>query len=166
MADSNLLFSFDDLTRKDKAVKQLEKHFKRAGTAPVSVEADAKVRRTSGVSYRRVNLTFSDSQIVELRIKRPGDIFQVRLNRKVLPMTNQDDHTKAIGEIVQAMDRGRSAFQKRMAKAKVQLPKRMKTAAPKMETRLEQKRDSLKEAIADAKQQLAEILPEEAPEGS
>lgn len=154
---ANLLFSFDDLTRKDKAVKELEKHFKRAGANPVSVDVDSRVKRTSGVSYREISLTFSDSQVVKLRIKRPGDIFQVMLNRKVMPMANQDDHTKAIGEIVQAMDRGRTAFQKRLAKAKVKLPKRMKTAAPRMEKRLEEKRDALREAVEDARQQLAEL---------
>ncbi len=154
---ANLLFSFDDLTRKDKAVKELEKYFKRAGTTPVSVDVDSRIKRTSGVSYREISLTFSDSQVVKLRIKRPGDIFQVMLNRKVMPMRHQDDHAKAIGEIVQAMDRGRTAFQKRLAKAKVQLPKRMKTAAPRMEKRLEEKRDALKEAVEDARQQLAEL---------
>jgi len=159
---ANLLFSFDDLTRKDKAVKELEKHFKRAGANPVSVDVDSRVKRTSGVSYREISLTFSDSQVVKLRIKRPGDIFQVMLNRKVMPMANQDDHAKAIGEIVQAMDRGRTAFQKRLAKAKVKLPKRMKTAAPRMETRLEEKRDALKEAVDDARQQLAELKPDAA----
>ncbi|WP_062359737.1 defense against restriction DarA-related protein [Vreelandella aquamarina] len=154
---ANLLFSFDDLTRKDKAVKELEKYFKRAGTTPVSVDVDSRIKRTSGVSYREISLTFSDSQVVKLRIKRPGDIFQVMLNRKVMPMRHQDDHAKAIGEIVQAMDRGRTAFQKRLAKAKVQLPKRMKTAAPRMEKRLEEKRDALREAVEDARQQLAEL---------
>lgn len=156
---AKLLFSFDDLTRKDKAVKELEKHFKRAGTTPVKIEVDSRVRRTSGVSYREISLTFSDSQIVKLRIKKPGDIFQVLLNRKVMPMANQDDHAKAIGEITQAMDRGRTAFQRRLSRARVKLPKRMTTAAPRMEKRLEEKRDALKEAIADARQQLAELSP-------
>lgn len=161
MADK-LLFSFDDLTRKDKAVKALERHFKRAGANPVSVDVDARVKRSSGVSYREISLTFSDSQVVKLRIKRPGDIFQVMLNRRVIPMRHQDDHLKAIGEIVQAMDSGRTAFQRRLARAKVKLPKRMKTAAPRMEKRLEEKRDALKEAVEDARQQLAELRPDAA----
>ncbi|MCO7216890.1 hypothetical protein [Halomonas sp. OfavH-34-E] len=159
---ADLLFSFDELNRKDKAVKQLEKHFTRAGAAPVSVEVEPRIKRTSGVSYREVSLTFADSQVVKLRIKKPGDIFQVLLNKKVMPLRHQDDHPKAIGEIVKAMDSGRSAFQKRLAKAKVQLPKRMKTSAPRMEKRLEEKRDALKEAVEDARQQLAELKPDAA----
>lgn len=152
-----LLFSFDDLTRKDKAIKELEKYFRRAGTSPVSVDVDSRVKRSSGVSYREVSLTFADSQMVKLRIKRPGDIFQVLLNRKVIPMANQDDHAKAIGEITQAMDRGRTSFQRRLARAKVKIPGRLVTAVPRMEKQLEDKRDALKEAVSDAQQQL-EVL--------
>lgn len=155
-----LLFSFDELTQKDKSVKVLEKHFKRAGANVVSVDIEPRIKRASGVSYREISLTFSDSQVVKLRIKRPGDIYQVMLNRKVMPLRHQDDHAKAIGEIMQAMDKGRTAFQKRMAKAKVKLPKRMKTAAPRMEKQLEEKRDALKEAVEDAQQQLAELKPD------
>ncbi|WP_445157656.1 defense against restriction DarA-related protein [Halomonas sp. E14] len=156
---ANLLFSFDDLSRKDKAVRDVEKYFRRAGANPVSVDVDSRIKRTSGVSYREIGLTFSDSQVVKLRVKRPGDIFQVLLNRKVVPMANQDDHVKAIGEIVQAMDRGRTAFQRRLSRARVELPKRMKTAAPRMEKRLEAKRDALRDAVDDARQQLAELRP-------
>ncbi|MGP8289033.1 hypothetical protein ACT3OH_02040 [Vreelandella zhanjiangensis] len=159
---AKLLFSFDELTQKDKSVKVLEKHFKRAGANVVSVDVDPRIKRASGVSYREISLTFSDSQVVKLRIKRPGDIYQVMLNRKVMPMTNQDDHAKAIGEIIRAMDQGRSAFQKRMAKAKVKLPKRMTTAAPRMEKQLEEKRDALKEAVEDARKQLSELTTEAA----
>lgn len=159
---ARLLFSFDDLTRKDKAVKELEKLFKRAGANPVSVDIDARIKRSSGVSFREISLTFADSQTVKLRIKRPGDIFQVMLNRKVMPMTHQDDHSRAVGEIVQAMERGRTAFQKTLARARVKLPSSMKTAAPRMETLLEEKRDALREAVEDARQQLAKLQPEAA----
>ncbi|MGO2878512.1 MAG: hypothetical protein ACTIDT_01010 [Halomonas sp.] len=157
-----LILSFDDLTRKNKAVKELEKHFRRAGANVVSVDVDPRIKRTSGVSYREISLTFSDSQVVKLGIKRPGDIFQVMLNRKALPLRHQDDHAKAIGEIIRAMDSGRTAFQKRMAKAKVKLPARMTTAAPRIEKRLEEKRDALKEAVEDARKQLSELKPEAA----
>ena len=37
-----------------------------------------------------------DEERVVLRIKQSGDIFQVLLNGKVLPIKNQDDHVKAI----------------------------------------------------------------------
>lgn len=154
MADKKLLFSFEDFSSKDRATKAVVKYFTRAGANAVQIDASAAVRRTSGVSYRELTLTFADSQAVALRIKQTGDIFQVLLNGKVLPLVNQDDHAKAIAEVAKAMDSARSAFQKKLARAKAKLPASIKTAAPKMEQVLTEKRDSLKEAIAEAQQEL------------
>ena len=102
-------------------------------------------------------LTFADSQRVLLRIKQSGDIFQVVLNGKPLPIKNQDDHVKAIAEIVKAMDAGRSRFQKLMAAAKVRPPAGIRTAAPRMEQVLTEKRDALRSAIDDVRQQIASL---------
>lgn len=118
----NLLFSFEDLSSKDKAFKQVSRYFSRAGANIVQHEIPSKIKRTSGISYREMLLTFADSQRVTLRIKQTGDIFQVLLNDKILPIKEQDDHVKAIAEIVQAMDAGRSRFQKKLAAAKVRPP--------------------------------------------
>ena len=144
----NLLFSFEDLTVKDKAAKQAIRYFSRAGANVVQQDIPSALKRSSGVTYREMALTFADSQTVVLRIKQSGDIFQVLLNGKVLPIKNQDDHVKAIAEIVQAMDAGRSKFQKILAAARVKPPAGIRTAAPKMEQVLTDKRDALKSAIA------------------
>lgn len=154
MADKKLLFSFDDFSSKDRAAKAVVKYFTRAGANAVQIDASAAVRRTSGVSYRELTLTFADSQTVALRIKQTGDIFQVLLNGKVLPLVNQDDHAKAIAEVAKAMESARSAFQKKLARAKAKLPASIKTAAPRMEQVLTEKRDSLKDALADARTEL------------
>lgn len=157
MADSKILFSFEDFSSKDKASKAVVRHFSRAGASVVQTDASGSIRRSSGVSYRELALAFADSQQVVLRIKQTGDIFQVLLNGKVLPIRNQDDHSKAIAEVVKAMDSGRTAFQKKLARAKVKLPPSIKTAAPKMEQALAEKRDALRDAIADARQRLEEL---------
>ena len=96
-----------------------------------------------------------DEERVVLRIKQSGDIFQVLLNGKVLPIKNQDDHVKAIAEIVQAMDAGRSKFQKILAAARVKPPAGIRTAAPKMEQVLTDKRDALKSAIAAVRAEIS-----------
>lgn len=150
----NLLFSFEDLSAKDKAAKQAMRYFSRAGASVVQHEVAAAVKRTAGVSFREMNLTFADSQQVTLRIKQSGDIFQVLLNGKVIPIKNQDDHTKAIAEIVKAMDAGRTRFQKMLAAAQVKPPASVRTAAPKMEQVLTEKRDALRAAISDARLQI------------
>jgi hypothetical protein len=150
----NLLFSFQDLSVKDKAAKAIIKYFSRAGASVVSQDVDTKVKRTSGVSYRTMNLTFADSQTIELLIKDPGDIFQVKLNGRLVPIKNQEDHVKAVGELVAMMDSGRTKFQAKLAKAQVKLPPKIKTSAPKMLQVLTEKRDSLKEAIAEVRAEI------------
>lgn len=152
---ANLLFSFDDLSTKDRATKQVAKYFTRAGAAPVQVDVSPQVRRTSDVSYRELLLVFADSQKVILRIKQTGDIFQVLLNGKVIPVRSQDDHAKAIAEVVGQLDASRTAFQQKLARTKVKLPPSIRTAAPRMEQVLTEKRDALKDAIAQAEQELS-----------
>lgn len=153
----NLLFSFEDLSTKDKAAKEVMKYFSRAGANVVQQDVNTSVKRSSGVSYREMSLTFADSQQVVLRIKQTGDIYQVTLNGKILPIKNQDDHVKAITEIVAAMDSGRTKFQKLMAAAKIKTPPGIRTAAPKIEQVLTEKRDSLKAAIAQVIEETAKL---------
>ena len=159
----NLLFSFEDLSAKDKAAKQAARYFSRAGANVVQQDVPTAVKRSSGITYREMALTFADSQQVVLRIKQSGDIFQVLLNGKVLPIKNQDDHVKAIAEIVQAMDAGRSRFQKLLAAAQARPPAGIRTAAPKMEQVLAEKRDALKAAIAEVRSQIEAIKGTAAP---
>ncbi len=159
----NLLFSFEDLSAKDKAAKQAARYFSRAGANVVQQDVPTAVKRSSGITYREMALTFADSQQVVLRIKQSGDIFQVLLNGKVLPIKNQDDHVKAIAEIVQAMDAGRSRFQKLLAAAQARPPAGIRTAAPKMEQVLTEKRDALKAAIAEVRSQIEAIKGTGAP---
>lgn len=156
----NLVFSFEDMGLKsDKATRNLVKYFTRAGSSIVQGEAVPAIKRTLGVSYREMVLTFADSQTVIMRIKQSGDIFQVLLNGKVIPIKSQDDHVKAIAEIAQAMDTGRTKFQKQLAAAKVKPPAGIRTAAPKMEAVLTEKRDALKSAIATVREETAKLAP-------
>lgn len=155
MPNAALLFSFDDMAVGDKASKQVTKYFSRAGANVVQQEVNPTVKRSSGISYRELSLTFADSQTVTMRIKSTGDVYQVLLNGKALPIKNQSDHAKAIAEIVQQMDSGRAKFQKALAKATVKPPAGIRTAAPKMEAVLTEKRDGLKEAIAAVREEIA-----------
>ena len=157
MTNTALLFSFDDMSVKDKAVKQALKYFSRAGANVVQSDVDSSTKRTAGVSYRQMTLTFADSQKITLRIKQSGDIFQVLLNDKAMPIKSQSDHIKAIAEMVRAMDSGRAKFQKALAAASVKLPSGIRTAAPKMEQVLMEKRDALKEAIAAVREEAAKL---------
>ncbi|KAF1003298.1 MAG: hypothetical protein GAK28_04803 [Luteibacter sp.] len=155
----NLLFTFADLSAKSTAAKQVVRYFARAGANVVQQDIPSAVKRSSGVTYREMDLTFADSQQVTLRIKQTGDIFQVLLNGKALPIKDQEDHVKAIAEIVQAMDSGRSRYQKLLAAAKVRPPAGIRTAAPRMEQALTVKRDALKAAIENVHEQISALAP-------
>lgn len=154
----NLLFSFEEMgSKNDGATKKLVSYFSRAGNNVVQGDVAPSVKRSSGISYREMTLTFADSQKVIMRIKQSGDIFQVLLNGKTLPIKNQDDHVKAIAEVAQAMDAGRTKFQKLLAAIKAKPPAGIRTSAPRMEQVFTEKRDALKSAIAAVREEIASL---------
>ena len=154
----NLLFSFEDLgTKSDKGLTKLKQYFTRAGTPVVTAEPSVSTSRSSGISYRELSLTFGDSQRVTLRIKQTGDVYQVLLNSKLTPMKAQDDHIKAVAEIAQKLKDGSAKFQKKLAMVKVDMPKGIRTAAPKMLEQLTARDKELDASIESAKQELAEL---------
>lgn len=152
----NILFSFDDLA-KSATLDKIAKTFAKYGVQTATVEAVPGTKRTSGVSYREVAISFTDSQQVSLRIKQSGDFYQVILNGKAIPITNQDDHTRAVREIVDTLDAKRAAFQKALDRRKIKPPPSMKTAAPKKIELLTQRRDDLVVTRDGLKEQLAAI---------
>lgn len=156
---SNILFSFEDLA-KGGALNAVQRAFKKYNLAPTIVEALPSVKRTNGISYRELALTWSDSQQVILRIKQSGDIFQVLLNGKLLPIKAQDDHLRAAREIVDALDAKRAAFQKALAARKTALPPALKTAAPKLLETLTARRDDLLVLRDGLREQLTELTAE------
>ena len=153
-----ILFSFADLSVKDKAAKIAVKYFKKAGLEVSSQDVLPKVRRTSGISYREMKLAFSDSQTVLFRIKQSGDIYQILFNGRLIPIKNQDNHVEAIAEIASKLLANRSKFQAKLSKAKVKAPPSIKTAAPKIRQSLIAKRDGLVEAISAIKEELKTVL--------
>ncbi|QFY42760.1 hypothetical protein F6R98_09100 [Candidatus Methylospira mobilis] len=149
------LFSFADLSVKDKAAKAAMKYFSRAGANVAQQDVDGKIKRTSGINYREMTFTFDDSQTVVMRINATGDVFQVLINGAVTPITNQSDQVAAIAEIVQKLNAGRMTFQQKLAKAQVAIPPGIKTVAPRMLEVLTQKRYGLKAAIQAVVEEIA-----------
>lgn len=142
------LFNWDDVTA-GKAAKALAQLFVRAGAGVIKTESDNRVRRTAGVSYKTLHMTFADGQQIELSIKQTGDIAAVKLNGSIVPIKNQDDHRKSVGELVKHMDAGRAKFQASLARKRAELPKGIKTAAPKLEAVLTERVNELDAAIAE-----------------
>lgn len=161
-AMKNLLIDFQKLgSNPVAALKNAVAQFVRIGLAVSQSEASPALKKTSGIAYREAYFTMADSQKVTFRIKESGDIFQVLINDKLVPIKSQDDHKAAIEEIGKRLDASRAKFQAVMAKAKTPLPPSIKTAVPKMVDALKAKLAGINEAIATYEQDLG-IAPQPA----
>lgn len=154
----NLLIDFDALARNAKtAARRMLSLFQRAGLEVVDAAHDGKVRRTAGVSFRELVLSFADSQTLTLRIKATGDVYQVLLNGKVTPLAEQDDAAKAVAELVKLLDKSRAKHQKRLAALAMKPPEGIKTAAPKLEQKLTEQIAEVDAQIESAREELAAL---------
>lgn len=114
----SLIFNFENAAQAQKSLTQAVRLFGRAGATVASSTIAPRTERTSSVSWRAVNFTFIDSQQVSLRVKLTGDVYQVLINGRVLPIKYQDDPAKAIAEIAAALDVGRVAWQRKLARVR------------------------------------------------
>ena len=150
------------LTGQDPASKSLVREFARHHAKVITIESDGTERKTSGVAFKTLNLSFADSQQVALDIKKTGDIFAVRINGRVVPIKNQDDLNKAVVEIIDRLDAGRKAFQKRQAMVRVDAPKpkNLSMTAANQTKILEEKRDNLKTELEAVRAERATVEAE------
>ncbi|MDF0506603.1 hypothetical protein POK33_38275 [Burkholderia cenocepacia] len=146
----NLIFDIYTLSHKDKSVSAAKRAFARAGAEVVTVDVDGKTKKTLGIEYREVQFSFADSQTIRFGVNASGDVAQVKLNGKSVPLKNPDDHGAAIDELVGMMVKGRSKFQAALARAKVALPPAIRSAAPKIEQVWRDKHAAIDEAIGEA----------------
>ena len=156
-ANKHIEFDFFNLSNKDAGIKAAKRLFAQAGTPVVAVDIEEKLRRSAGISYRNVSFAFGDSQVVMMSVKATGDIFQVKLNGKLMALANPDNQKAAIAEMVAAMATGRTKFQAALARAQVSLPLAVKTAAPKMLEQLQTVLNDKLAALEQAKVRLTEL---------
>lgn len=162
------LFNFDDMaTGSARAKYQIAKLFAkyRAPTASEdkpggggkSVEIDPKLRRSSGITYRDVHVAMKDSQTVTFRVKQTGDIFQVLVNGRAVPIKSQGNQADAIREIVDVLNARRARLQKVLTMAKVPMRRGASVSVRMQVNQLKSKLVGLDAMIEDAKMELAEI---------
>ena len=153
----SLLFSFDDLSDKNKVVQKVKKQFEKLNLTVTAVDVPQQIKRTAGVSYREVSMTFADSQIVTLRIKKTGDIFTVLLNKKAIPIKNQDDQTKGLKEIADAVTKNQSAFQRKLARIAIKVPTKGMRSTVSVVERQASKIEEMKSAIEEYRKKTEEL---------
>jgi hypothetical protein len=152
-----LAFNFDNPSSKDKAVKEVVKNLERYGLKVIASEFDAKTTKRAGVSFRYLNLTFGDGQKAALGIKETGDVFEIKINGKAVPITNQDDHADALKELADQVDRRRAAFQRAMARAQVPIPPSVRTSRTVTLLKLTERRDALQEVVKMKEEELTSL---------
>lgn len=154
-----ILFNFESMgAARDKALSDMTKLFTRNGLQVVSSEVSKAPIKRAGISLRNVDFTFADGQTVTLGVKETGDIFEVRINKAVQPLRDQEDPAKAVAEIAGLLDKKRMAFQRAMARVKVVIPPSVRVNRRTLLSAKVEKRDGLREAVSLAKQALAELV--------
>ena len=115
--NSPLLFDIKNLSTEAESMKRLIDMFSMLGETLVSHDVEKTLKRSAGITYKNVDLTFADSQTVTFSIKQTGDIWQVKVNNKLTPLRNQDAHKPeaVVQEIAQKIKAGRTAYQKAQA---------------------------------------------------
>lgn len=117
MTATPLLFDIKNLSTEETSMKRLIELFAALGEKLVSHDVEKTLKRTAGISYKEVALTFADSQTVTLLIKQTGDIFKVKINNKEIALRNQDAHKPeaVVQEIASVIKSKRTAYQKALA---------------------------------------------------
>lgn len=106
-----------DFARFDvEGIKPIKDAFEKAGLTVVDVEASNKAARRSGYQVKQATFYFGDGQRVVMMLKNDGDgygdIYQVKLNSRVVPVKNVDDMDKAVAEIAAMAGANSASFVK------------------------------------------------------
>ena len=129
---------------KDPALKALARKLGQAGAVVIaqSVDQGTPLKR-AGIAYRTASLTFADSQMVQLLFKASGDVFEVRLNGRAVPITAQTDVGAAVKEIAARVVAGSKKFQEAMTKAPVTKVAAIRVSRTNQLKQLTEARDTL-----------------------
>nr|WP_234941917.1 hypothetical protein [Vibrio anguillarum] len=150
-------------------MKKVIDEFKRQDLQVISVEADNKVKRQSGVQTKQAVFHFADGQKLMLQATAQGAIFQVRLNTRVIPIKHVDDLKKAVAEISTKVADNSKQFQKTLRKRSARASSVSKDSSSRAKTSLKAQialahadKLDLELSLAEKRQQkkaLEEILP-------
>ena len=107
---SYLSFDFNNFT--EDGLKDITKEFKRNKLTVLSIDADNKPKRQSGVQTKKAVFVFDDGQKLTLQVTSHNVIFQVRLNSRIIPVKAVDDLKKAVSEISDKIRANSKTYQK------------------------------------------------------
>lgn len=149
---NQLTLDFEKLTERN--LQPIIKKFKKAGYTVTKVDAPNKGKRESGFLIKSFTLTFEDEQTLLVRVKSGGVIFQVKLNKKVVPVKHVDDMDKAISEMCNFMYDNAKAYERVKKQRERQ---KIKPPAPSITTSRKEKIDKLTRDLELLNQNLASL---------
>lgn len=156
---SALTLNFARPSDKDPALKAFARKLGQAGAVVIAQSVSSTTAKKAGMEYRTAGLSFADSQTVELLFKSSGDVFEVRLNGKAIPVTAQTDAGKAAKEIADRLAAGRAKFQAALAKTPVAPVAAARISRTSQLKQLTARRDALQVEIEAVQAELAAIKP-------
>lgn len=110
MNQQYVTFDFDNFD--EKGLQPVVKQFEQAGLPVVDIKATNRSRRMSGFATKTATFYFEDGQSITLRIKGDGDVFQVKLNSRVIPIQQVDDMKGAVQEMARMANANAPAWKK------------------------------------------------------
>ncbi|QSL90431.1 hypothetical protein [Pseudomonas atacamensis] len=149
---------FSSAQAADKALKQISQLMIRAGQPVIGTEFVQKPKRSSNITYRQAHLTLASGQIVTLNVTTTGDIYQVLLNKKEMPIRAHDDVPKAVVEIAAMAEKNQAAFQKAQSRIKVEIPPGMTTPRKKIADALTERSAQLDTDLAERRAKVADLV--------
>lgn len=152
MAD--LTLNFARPSDKDPALKAFARKLGQAGAVVIAQSVGTATAKKAGLEYRTASLSFADSQTVDLLFKASGDVFEVRINGKAVPVTAQTDVGAAAKEIAGRLAAGRAKFQAALARTATAPVAAARVSRTSQLNQLVEKRDRLQVEIKAAQAEL------------
>lgn len=142
-------------TNPQKAVRKIQSEFEKNNLMVTSVEVAPKPVRRGSYTFKNVHLGFSDKQTVTFGVTTSGNIFQVKINGKDFAVHDQVDQRKSIAEIVERLNAGRSAWQKKLVAIKEPAAtQKIKTSLKRQIENAKNRRDEAQKLIEESGQAL------------
>lgn len=110
MRQNYVTFDFDKFDADGLA--PVKREFEKAGLSVVDIEANNRQRRMSGFATKSARFFFEDGQSITLRVKGDGDVFQVQLNSRIIPIKQVDNMKGAVEEMARMASANAPAWKK------------------------------------------------------
>jgi hypothetical protein len=110
MRQNYVTFDFENFD--EKGLAPVKQAFEKAGLSVVDIEASNRQRRMSGFATKTARFFFEDGQSITLRVKGDGDVFQVQLNSRIVPIKQVDSMKGAIEEMARFASANAPAWKK------------------------------------------------------